>query len=168
MVGKRLGKKEYDDAYMEARKIMYAGLTGSVFVSVLLILLAGVYTGLYRVDQNVKELGKILLVVFALYAPVKVENMILGGGIIRSGGNTRIIMIIDIVAVHSCSVCVPMGDCRCLYITYHGGNFQADRITCYFQETKMDDQFIITNRRGVENGKGCPDVTLLLDPIAKG
>ena len=66
MVGKRLGKKEYDDAYMEARKIMYAGLTGSVFVSVLLILLAGVYTGLYRVDQNVKELGKILLVVFAL------------------------------------------------------------------------------------------------------
>mgnify|MGYP004677750787 FL=1 len=35
--------------------------------------------------------------VFALYAPVKVENMILGGGIIRSGGNTKIIMIIDVV-----------------------------------------------------------------------
>ena len=97
MVGKRLGKKEYEDAYMESRKIMYAGLIGSIFVSVLLILLAGVYTGLYRVDQNVKALGKILLIVFALYAPVKVENMILGGGIIRSGGNTRIIMIIDIV-----------------------------------------------------------------------
>lgn len=32
-----------------------------------------------------------------LYAPIKVENMILGGGIIRSGGNTKIIMIIDIV-----------------------------------------------------------------------
>ena len=36
------------------------------------------------------------LVVFALYAPVKVENMILGGGIIRSGGNTKWIMAIDI------------------------------------------------------------------------
>ena len=35
--------------------------------------------------------------VFVLYAPVKVENMILGGGIIRSGGNTKIIMIIDVV-----------------------------------------------------------------------
>ena len=34
---------------------------------------------------------------FSLYAPVKVENMILGGGIIRSGGNTKIIMIIDII-----------------------------------------------------------------------
>ena len=37
------------------------------------------------------------LIVFALYAPIKVENMILGGGIIRSGGNTKIIMVIDIV-----------------------------------------------------------------------
>ncbi|MCI5768379.1 MAG: MATE family efflux transporter, partial [Ligilactobacillus ruminis] len=97
MIGKRLGMKEYDKAYIESKKIMYAGLFGSVAVSALLILLAGVYTEFYRVDDNVKELGKILLIVFALYAPVKVENMILGGGIIRSGGNTRIIMIIDIV-----------------------------------------------------------------------
>ena len=97
MVGKRLGRKEYGEAYAESKKIMYVGLAGSVVVASLLILLAGVYTGLYRVDNSVKELGKILLIVFALYAPVKVENMILGGGIIRSGGNTKIIMVIDIV-----------------------------------------------------------------------
>ena len=97
MIGKRLGRKEYDEAYAESKKIMYAGLAGSVVVASLLILLAGVYTGLYRVDNSVKELGKILLIVFALYAPVKVENMILSGGIIRSGGNTKIIMVIDIV-----------------------------------------------------------------------
>ena len=97
MVGKRLGRKEYGEAYAESKKIMYAGLAGSVVVASLLILLAGVYTGLYRVDDSVKELGKILLIVFALYAPVKVENMILSGGIIRSGGNTKIIMVIDIV-----------------------------------------------------------------------
>ena len=97
MVGKRLGRKEYDEAYTESKKIMYAGLAGAVAVSTLLILLAGVYTELYRVDGSVKELGKILLIVFALYAPIKVENMILGGGIIRSGGNTKIIMVIDII-----------------------------------------------------------------------
>lgn len=76
---------------------MYAGLAGAIAVSSLLIIFAGVYTSFYRVDYSVKELGKILLVIFALYAPVKVENMILGGGIIRSGGNTKIIMVIDIV-----------------------------------------------------------------------
>ena len=97
MVGKRLGKKEYEEAYRESGKIMIAGLIGAVFISSILILLAGVYTGFYQVDNNVKELGKILLIIFAIYAPVKVENMILGGGIIRSGGNTKIIMIIDII-----------------------------------------------------------------------
>lgn len=97
MIGKRLGGKEYDEAYEESKKIMYAGLIGSLVVSALLILLAGEYTRLYRVNHSVKELGKILLIIFALYAPVKVENMILGGGIIRSGGNTKIIMEIDIV-----------------------------------------------------------------------
>ena len=97
MVGKRLGKKDYDMAYTESKKIMYAGLIGSVIVAALLAMMVGAYTGLYHVENNVKELGKILLIVFALYAPVKVENMILGGGIIRSGGNTRVIMIIDII-----------------------------------------------------------------------
>ena len=97
MVGKRLGRKEYDEAYTESKKIIYAGLFGAITVSAFLILLAGVYTGFYRVDDSVKELGKTLLIVFALYAPIKVENMILGGGIIRSGGNTKIIMIIDII-----------------------------------------------------------------------
>ena len=77
--------------------LIFSVVIGAVTVSALLILLAGVYTGLYRVDDSVKDLGKTLLIVFALYAPVKVENMILGGGIIRSGGNTKIIMIIDIV-----------------------------------------------------------------------
>lgn len=94
---KALGKKQYDDAYTESRKIMYAGFFGSFLVSLLLILFAGTYAGFYRVDQSVKETGKMLLIVFALYAPVKVENMILGGGIIRSGGNTKIIIIIDII-----------------------------------------------------------------------
>ena len=112
MVGKRLGRKEYDEAYTESKKIMYAGLIGAVVVAALLILLAGEYTGLYRVDDSVKELGKILLIVFSLYAPVKVENMILGGGIIRSGGNTKMIMMIDIAGTWC--IGIPM----CLLAAY--------------------------------------------------
>ncbi len=97
MVGKRLGKEAYGEAYKESKKIMCAGLLGAISVSAILICLAGAYTGFYRVDDGVKALGKILLVVFALYAPVKVENMILGGGILRSGGNTKLVMLIDTV-----------------------------------------------------------------------
>ena len=117
MVGKRLGKKEYDNAYAESKKIMFAGLIGAVIVSSLLILLAGTYTRFYHVDTTVKDLGKILLIIFALYAPVKVENMILGGGIIRSGGNTRIIMIIDMIGTW----CIGIPLCLVAAYVFHWG-----------------------------------------------
>ena len=90
------GRKEYDAAYGDAKKIMVTGLVGAAVVSSLLVGLAGQYVGLYRVEDEVRTLGYMLLVVFALYAPIKVENMILGGGILKSGGNTRMVMIIDI------------------------------------------------------------------------
>ena len=96
LIGKRLGRKEYDAAYGDAKKIMVTGLVGAAVVSSLLVGLAGQYVGLYRVEDEVRTLGHMLLVVFALYAPIKVENMILGGGILKSGGNTRMVMIIDI------------------------------------------------------------------------
>ena len=95
MVGKQLGRKAYDAAYRDARSIMLTGLVGSVCVAALLTLFAGAYTGLYRVAADVQTLGKTLLIVFALYAPVKVENMILSGGILRSGGKTKLILVID-------------------------------------------------------------------------
>lgn len=97
LIGKRLGKKEYDTAYEESGKILKTGLVGAMVVSGILVLLSGFYVSLYRVDVTVQELGQSLLFVFALYTPVKIENMILGGGILKSGGDTKTVMLIDIV-----------------------------------------------------------------------
>ena len=47
----------------------------------------------------------------------KVENMILGGGIIRSGGNTKIIMVIDIVGTW----CIGILLCLLAYMYLSGG-----------------------------------------------
>lgn len=117
MVGKRLGKKEYDGAYTDSKKIMYVGFAGAVIVSSLLILLSGVYVRFYRVDNQVKEIGKALLIIFALYAPVKVENMILGGGIIKSGGDTKIVMIIDTIGTW----CMGIPLCFLAAYVFHWG-----------------------------------------------
>lgn len=35
------------------------------------------------------------LAAFAVICPVKVENMILGGGVLRSGGKTQYVMLVD-------------------------------------------------------------------------
>jgi len=66
-----------------------------------------IYMEIYRVEEGVKELTKQILVAYALVAPFKVLNMILGGGIIRSGGQTKYVMYIDMIGTWCFGV--PLG-----------------------------------------------------------
>lgn len=97
IVGKALGAGEKEDAYEESRKLMKYGLLGSLLLSVLLVLSAGLYLQVYNVEETVRRTAFWILVAFAVISPVKVQNMILGGGIIRSGGDTKYVMWIDII-----------------------------------------------------------------------
>lgn len=97
IVGKKLGNKSYDRAYSESKRLMLYGLVGSLLLCVSVIAVSGLYVEIYRVDEQVKLLAKQILFAFALISPFKVLNMILGGGIIRSGGKTKYAMIIDLI-----------------------------------------------------------------------
>jgi Na+-driven multidrug efflux pump len=107
LIGKRLGEQEYDKAYSESKQLCLYGFIGAVILSTLLIILRSLYIGLFKVDLDVRIIGGQLLFAFAILAPVKVMNMILGGGIIRSGGRTKYIMIIDMLGTWL--VGVPLG-----------------------------------------------------------
>ncbi len=107
LIGRRLGAKEYDKAYQESKKLMWQGIAGSFLLSMLLICLRRAYVPLYKVEPGVQDTAARLLLAFAVLAPVKVTNMILGGGIVRSGGKTKYIMVIDIVGTWL--VGVPLG-----------------------------------------------------------
>lgn len=96
IIGKQLGKKNFDKAYADAKKLLLMGLVGALALSVLLLAMRGLYVGIYRVDESVKQTASQILVAFAIICPVKVLNMILGGGIIRSGGDTKTVMCIDL------------------------------------------------------------------------
>lgn len=52
---------------------------------------------IYQVSPGVRLLTRRILYAYAAIAPVKVLNMILGGGVIRSGGKTGYVMAIDLV-----------------------------------------------------------------------
>ncbi len=67
----------------------------------------GEYDRAYEVEPAVRDLTERLLAVIAVIAPVKVLNMILGGGIIRSGGKTKYTMWIDIIGTWGFGV--PLG-----------------------------------------------------------
>ncbi len=97
IIGKMLGNKEYDDAYEAAKKLILYGVVGSVILSVVIVLTSGYYVEIYQVEESVKILTRQILFAYALVAPFKVLNMIVGGGIIRSGGKTKYVMYIDII-----------------------------------------------------------------------
>ena len=97
LVGKRLGEGQYDQAYQESKKLCVYGFIGSILFSVTIMALKTPYVHLFNGSDDVRAIGLALLTAFAVLMPIKVLNMILGGGIIRSGGRTKYIMMIDML-----------------------------------------------------------------------
>lgn len=97
IIGKRLGNKEYEDAYQVSKKLIFYGTVGSLILSVLVVVTSPFYVRIYQVEEAVRQLTIQILFAYALVAPFKVLNMILGGGIIRSGGKTKYVMAIDMI-----------------------------------------------------------------------
>lgn len=97
IIGKKLGSKEYEDAYRDSWRLIRYGFFGAVFLSALVVIASPLYVEIYQVDAAVKMLTRQILVAYALVAPFKVLNMIAGGGIVRSGGKTNYVMIVDMI-----------------------------------------------------------------------
>lgn len=97
IIGKKLGSKEYEEAYGDAWRLIQYGFFGAVILSVLLVIASPLYVEIYQVDATVKLLTRQILVAYALVAPFKVLNMIAGGGIVRSGGKTNYVMVVDMI-----------------------------------------------------------------------
>ena len=107
LIGKRLGSGDYDGAYGDAKKLLLYGFLGSASLSLMVVLTSGLYVRLYAVEDTVKTLTRQILAVYAVVAPFKVQNMILGGGILRSGGKTKYVMMIDLTGTWGFGV--PLG-----------------------------------------------------------
>lgn len=107
IIGKRLGSGDYDQAYAAAKKLILYGFVAAGSLSVLILLLRGCYVEIYRVEPEVKELTRRILLSYAFIAPFKVQNMIVSGGVIRSGGQTKFTMFIDLIGTWGFGV--PLG-----------------------------------------------------------
>ena len=107
IIGKKLGNKEYEEAYQSSRKLLQYGAAGAAALSAVIILTGSFYVEIYQVEPYVKQLTGQILFAYALVAPFKVLNMILGGGILRSGGKTKYVMVIDMIGTWGFGV--PLG-----------------------------------------------------------
>ncbi len=107
MIGQLQGEGNAQTAYHTGKRLMKTGLAGSAALSVLLVALAPLYVRIFNVEPEVRQMTFWILAAFAVICPVKVENMILGGGILRSGGKTQYVMYVDIIGTWMFGV--PLG-----------------------------------------------------------
>ena len=107
IIGKRLGEKNFDSAYSASKRLILYGFIGSAVLSVVIALTSALYVELYQVEDAVKLLTRQILLAYAIIAPFKVLNMIVSGGIIRSGGKTKYVMMIDLIGTWCFGV--PLG-----------------------------------------------------------
>lgn len=107
IVGKRLGNREYDGAYTASKKLMQYGIIGSLALSAVVVLISPFYVKIFQVDPDIQAMTTQLLLAYAAVSPFKVLNMVLGGGILRSGGKTNYVMVIDLLGTWV--IGVPVG-----------------------------------------------------------
>ena len=104
-----LGENVYSAIYGNIGTQACAAMTMTTPIQCLMV---GALSGLskaaaIRVEPEVRATAYLLLVVFAVISPVKVQNMILGGGILKSGGKTNYTLAIDLIGTWGFGV--PLG-----------------------------------------------------------
>ena len=97
LIGKRLGDGDKETAYREAKKLLLYGLASSLILSVMIFFVSPWYVRIFNVETGIRELTVQILAAYAAVMPFKVLNMIIGSGILRSGGKTTYVMVIDLM-----------------------------------------------------------------------
>lgn len=96
ILGKELGRKHFEEAFEYGQKILSVSFKFIVLVSIVLGIGTKFYLSFYKIDDSIYEKAFWLIIVVAIFLVVRVENMIIGQGIIQSGGNMKFMLYLDI------------------------------------------------------------------------
>lgn len=99
ILGVKLGAGEIDIAKKYAKRILKISTILTLIISVILAIISNLYLSVYNISDVVFDISHKLILVSALFLCVRVLNMVIGQGIIQSGGNTRYILFLDIIGM---------------------------------------------------------------------
>lgn len=112
LVGQTLGKSDYEQA--KKTSFQLTGFTGGISIGLMVVLLviSGIFPGLYDVTQEVRSYGTNFIIITALFFPVQgVLNALYFT--LRSGGKTFITFLFD--SVYSWCVTLPIAMFLCFF-----------------------------------------------------
>ncbi len=107
MLGNKLGANEHETAYNYARHFIRLAFVATVVTGFFVILLSHLYVSIYNVAPDIQDIAIKILIIFGAILWVKVLNMTIGSGVLKSGGDTRYILALDVLGMWG--IGVPLG-----------------------------------------------------------
>lgn len=98
LVAQAIGAGEFQLMQQKTREILRLGLIAASIFGLLMLLTSWLLHLMYPdVTAQAHDLARWGLIFYAIFQPVKVTNMIMGAGILRGGGLTKFVAMVDIL-----------------------------------------------------------------------
>lgn len=98
IVGNRLGAGEDRIALDYAKRLIRLGIVISVGLGLIIAAISPFYVSAFHISEEAHRLGIYIVLVFAGFLWVKVANMIIAGGILNSGGDSKYVFAMESTA----------------------------------------------------------------------
>jgi Na+-driven multidrug efflux pump len=99
MVGAELGRNNFTQAKYNAKKLLQLTVMTAVATGLIIILLSRIIVNFYNIDQGLKNIVLNVIIIVGIFQPIKMFNAVNIVGVLRSGGDTRAAMIIEIASL---------------------------------------------------------------------
>jgi putative MATE family efflux protein len=99
MIGNRIGAGEEPLARKYASHFLKMSQTGSVLISLLIALSAGMFLRLFRLDPSLTQTATHLMYLYAAFTFFKTFNLMMIVGVLRGGGDTKYALYVEVAAV---------------------------------------------------------------------
>ena len=107
IVGNSLGAGDEKKAYGEALGFVRLTVTAGIIIGVFVCLISPLYVSLFNVAPETRTGTIKILAAFSAVFTAKVFNMVVGGGVLQAGGQTKFMTLVNIIGTWGCGV--PFG-----------------------------------------------------------
>lgn len=107
IVGNSLGANDDKKAWSQAIDFVRLTVTAGIIIGVIVCALSSFYVKLFNVAPETRAVTIKILAAFAFVFTAKVFNMVIGGGVLQSGGQTKFMTAVNIIGTWG--VGVPLG-----------------------------------------------------------
>lgn len=96
IVGSELGKKNFELAFKSAKRLLRITLIISSLAGLAIILLSRIIIRFYNIDDFIRTTALLSIIIVAAALPIKMLNAVNLVGVLRSGGDTRMVFLLEI------------------------------------------------------------------------